>query len=110
MDTQVSNFFYKDWMIHGHTQYPTNLSDSLANNLGLDRLVHGPLIALMLLDIAAANVPPGRSIASFSYRARHPVIVNRLLTFSGSWSSSGGQVWASNEAGRVCMTAELVLR
>lgn len=77
-----------------------------------DRLVHGPLTALLLLELASSNLPKGRRIASFSYRAKHPVIVNRPLSLSGAWSDkrTEGKLWATNEAGLVCMVADVHLQ
>lgn len=78
----------------------------------LDRLVHGPLTALLLLELTSSNVPKGRRIVSFSYRAKHPVIVNRPLALKGVWLAGGtrGKVWAANETGVVCMLADVHLQ
>ncbi|KAF8322672.1 hypothetical protein DL93DRAFT_2071578, partial [Clavulina sp. PMI_390] len=66
----------------------------------------------MLLDIASANLPASKTVATFRYRARYPVIVNRWLTFAGNWGDQGGdntngEAWATDEDGRVCMSAEI---
>lgn len=81
------------------------------NFSSIDRVVHGPLTALMLLDLASINAPPNKYISYFAYRARRPVIVNRSLNLSGSWGSgvSDAMCIAKNNFGEVCMTAEVKL-
>ena len=68
-----------------------------------ERLVHGPLTALMLLETLAYHHPEVH-MKSFEYRALNPVIVNRELTFHGSKSGSNEiALWVQDEAGVVGM-------
>ncbi|KAF9497829.1 hypothetical protein BDN71DRAFT_534406 [Pleurotus eryngii] len=69
-----------------------------------ERLVHGPLTALMLLD-ATTFCDQGSQIKSFEYRATNPLIVNRELTFHGSWvQDKQVKVWCVDDEGVVGMT------
>ncbi|GLB34915.1 putative 3-hydroxyacyl-[acyl-carrier-protein] dehydratase activity [Lyophyllum shimeji] len=52
-----------------------------------ERLVHGPLTALMLLETAVFH-NPGLQLKSFEYRARNPIIVNRASTIHGVWNDN----------------------
>lgn len=74
-----------------------------------DLLVHGPLIAILLLDLAARNAS-GRRISSFSFRALEPVFVNSTLTLCGNPSDDGSSATlaAYRNDGALAMTAEIV--
>src|SRR5260221_435201 len=52
-----------------------------------ERLVHGPLTALMLLETLVYHHPEVQ-MKSFEYRALNPVVVDHELTFHGSKSGS----------------------
>jgi hypothetical protein len=67
-----------------------------------ERLVHGPLTALMLLETLAYHHPEVQ-MKSFEYRALNPIIVNHKLTFHGSKSGSNVVLWVQDEAGVVGM-------
>ena len=68
-----------------------------------ERLVHGPLTALMLLETLAYHRPEVQ-MKRFEYRALNPVVVNRELTFHGSESGSNEFVlWVQDENGVVGM-------
>lgn len=68
-----------------------------------ERLVHGPLTALMLLETLAYYYPEVQ-MKRFEYRALNPVVVNRELTFYGSKSGLNKIVlWVQDEAGVVGM-------
>ncbi|KAG8714582.1 hypothetical protein FRC11_007908 [Ceratobasidium sp. 423] len=51
-----------------------------------DRLVHGPMTALLLLRFAHFKMPSENHIAAFKYRATHPLVVNRPLTLNLAWT------------------------
>ncbi|KAJ7497941.1 hypothetical protein B0H11DRAFT_2155616 [Mycena galericulata] len=69
-----------------------------------ERLVHGPLTALMFLETTMLQKPKAR-LAHFEYRARNPIIVNRPLTIAGVWTSEHTiTLWCVNDAGVVGMT------
>ncbi|EIW85149.1 hypothetical protein CONPUDRAFT_117715 [Coniophora puteana RWD-64-598 SS2] len=69
-----------------------------------ERLVHGPLTALMLLEVANFH-NPAREPEFFEYRARNPVIVDRPMTFYGAWTSQSRlDLWCADDDGTVGMT------
>ncbi|KAL0955748.1 hypothetical protein HGRIS_001963 [Hohenbuehelia grisea] len=69
-----------------------------------ERLVHGPLTALMLLD-TVMFYNPVTYIKSFEYRATNPLIVNRRLDFHGAWvEEKVAKLWCVDEEGVVGMT------
>ncbi|KAJ7285786.1 hypothetical protein C8J57DRAFT_1168486 [Mycena rebaudengoi] len=84
----------KDWALHrGYSE----------------RLVHGPLTALMLLETTIFHNPTAK-IAHFEYRARNPILVNEPLTFNGVWKDDHTiMVWCANDAGVVGMTGTVQL-
>lgn len=71
-----------------------------------ERLVHGPLTALMLLE-SVHNQNPELRVQTFSYQARNPMTVNRTHTISGKWTDSSQKevnLWCVDEDGIVGMT------
>lgn len=67
-------------------------------------VVHGPIQATLLLNIAAqlGGAPPRQ----FSYRGQTPVIAGKPLTVIGARDSEGGlSCWTQAEDGTVCMQA-----
>lgn len=89
-------------LISFHSLFPF-----LFSPLALDCLVNGPLTALLLLDVLSLNLAPTQTIASFEYRATHPLVVERPLSLNGAWEKNGTEVrlWALDDEGRVGMTA-----
>ncbi|KAF7976710.1 hypothetical protein HWV62_5877 [Athelia sp. TMB] len=74
-----------------------------------ERLVHGPLTALLLLETTALHHPTVK-FAAFAYRARNPVVVDRALTIRGAWHSpTEAQLWTVDDAGVVGMTGTIEL-
>jgi len=72
-----------------------------------ERLVHGPLTALMLLEVANFHNPTLQP-EFFEYRARNPVIVNRPMTFYGAWTSQSRlDLWCMDADGSVGMTGHI---
>ncbi|KAJ7046825.1 hypothetical protein C8F04DRAFT_211125 [Mycena alexandri] len=75
-----------------------------------ERLVHGPLTALMLLEVTKFHKPTAQ-LTYFEYRARNPVIVDEPMTINGAWvDEHTATVWCVNEAGVVGMTGTIKLR
>ncbi|KZT70166.1 hypothetical protein DAEQUDRAFT_709097 [Daedalea quercina L-15889] len=62
-----------------------------------ERLVHGPLTALMLLE-AFSLYSPNAKLKSFEYRAVNPLVVNRYVVIHGKEDKHRGvvQVWAED--------------
>lgn len=71
-------------------------------------VVHGPLLAILLLDLAARNAP-ARRVAEFSFRARAPVFVDTAISLRGEPGTEGTSVLltAYRHDGVTAMTAEL---
>ena len=68
-------------------------------------LVHGPLTATMLLDLARRNLPD-REITGFDVRASGPLFDNAPFTIHGKLDDSGTQaeLWAVNNEGELSMS------
>ena len=62
-------------------------------------VVHGPLIALMLLEAM-----PARPISRFSFRALKPAFAGETITAQGRLVDDGAELWATN-GGAVLMKA-----
>ena len=76
-------------------------------SLFAERLVHGPLMALMLLEVLQFH-NPGLQLQGFEYRARNPVIVNRNSTIYGALTSANKAVmWCADDDGVVGMTGNV---
>ncbi len=71
-------------------------------------VVHGPLTALLLLDLVRRHEPE-RALASFSYRASRPLFVDRPLALNGLPGLDGAAVhlWAEDDAGVTAMAADV---
>ncbi|KAL0946847.1 hypothetical protein HGRIS_013015 [Hohenbuehelia grisea] len=69
-----------------------------------ERLVHGPLTALMLLEALVYHNPTA-TIKAFDYRARNPLMVNNPLTIYGAWKDQANvKLWCVDQNGTVGMT------
>ncbi|PWN51656.1 hypothetical protein IE53DRAFT_328113 [Violaceomyces palustris] len=76
-----------------------------------DCLVHGPLTATLLLNLAS-TARPNYAVQSFEYRALNPLLVDRPFSLNLKWSSDDGldaRLWATDEHGVVCMSASATL-
>ncbi|TDL24774.1 hypothetical protein BD410DRAFT_785482 [Rickenella mellea] len=73
-----------------------------------ERLVHGPLTALMLLEGTVKNFPNVR-FSNFEYRAQNPMIVGRRQTIHGAFEDGkkSATVWAADDDGVVGMTGKV---
>lgn len=76
-------------------------------------VVHGPLLALLLLDLARriqeAGELPQRPFARFRYRASAPLFAPATLALAGCPRAGGALLWAAGDDGAAAMTAELEL-
>ena len=70
-------------------------------------IVHGPLIATLLLDLIRRELPAAR-VAGFRFRARSTLFVPHPFTVNGrpAAGGSGAVLWAADHAGRLAMDAE----
>ncbi|HEY2256697.1 MAG TPA: acyl-CoA dehydrogenase [Variovorax sp.] len=73
-------------------------------------VVHGPLIATLLLE-AAQQHNPGRAVRSYRFKAVRPLTCDRLLRVRGRAAEAEGSVslWAEDEQGALLMQAQAVL-
>jgi 3-methylfumaryl-CoA hydratase len=65
-------------------------------------VVHGPLVATLLLDLYARQ---GAPLTRFRYKAKSPLFLPHPFTVSGKASDSGARLWASNHARELAMEA-----
>jgi 3-methylfumaryl-CoA hydratase len=68
-------------------------------------IVHGPLIATLLLELAAEAT--GKFPSSFAFRARRPVFDGTVLTTHAAPAGTGLRLWATDQAGALAMEAEV---
>lgn len=73
-------------------------------------VVHGPLIATLMLELLHRFLP-GERIRSFAYRAVSPLFQIEPFQVCGRRGATAGEVslWAQTEAGRVAMLATATL-
>ncbi len=70
-------------------------------------VVHGPLIATLLLEAAQLH-NPGRRVVSFEFRAVRPLVCHQLLRLRGHVADADGRLmlWAEDAQGWLLMQAE----
>jgi 3-methylfumaryl-CoA hydratase len=68
-------------------------------------IVHGPLIATLLMDLCRQKAPDER-IVYFDYRARGPIFDLGPFTINGSPKDRGADLWALDQQKNLAMTAE----
>ncbi|WP_419950403.1 FAS1-like dehydratase domain-containing protein [Candidatus Palauibacter sp.] len=73
-----------------------------------DLVVHGPLTALLLADLATRRT--GRSLRALSYRARRPMFVDRPITLEGRQDGRSVELRARDATGALSMAAEATLQ
>lgn len=73
-------------------------------------IVHGPLTATVLAQLAHSHPPPKgpSALARFTYRATSPLIVDRPVRLSGVWDPEGrsARLTAEDDDGKLAMTAQ----
>ena len=75
---------------------------------GYDSLVvHGPLTATLLADLAAAELGP---LATFSFRAMSALFDTAPFTIAGTRDGDVAHLWAANSAGALAMEADATRR
>lgn len=67
-------------------------------------VVHGPLIATMLLDLVQAR-RPGTVIREFAFRALRPTFGRARLSLAGRTSGTGAELWSIDPEGFIGMKA-----
>lgn len=75
-----------------------------------DLVVHGPLIATLLMDLVCRN-RPGASVLDFAFKAIRPSFLGNTLTLCGRLSPDGktAELWAKDHEGWLTMSARATL-
>ncbi|MDE2663116.1 MAG: MaoC family dehydratase N-terminal domain-containing protein [Gemmatimonadota bacterium] len=72
-----------------------------------DLVVHGPLTALLLADLAVRR--SGRPLRTLSFRARRPMFVDRTIALQGRREGDRADLRALDETGALAMSAQATL-
>jgi 3-methylfumaryl-CoA hydratase len=72
-------------------------------------VVHGPLQAMLLLDLYQRQ-HPNASIARFTCRALRPLFEGAAFTLKGRETEDGAALWTEDADGWVCMEASVGIR
>ncbi|MEU6371667.1 MaoC family dehydratase N-terminal domain-containing protein [Streptomyces sp. NPDC046909] len=78
-----------------------------------DLVIHGPLLATLLLDLAAEQALPlgsFSSVSSFRYKARSPLFLPDAFTVNGRRDGRRTTLWAASPDRRPAMEAEALDR
>jgi 3-methylfumaryl-CoA hydratase len=68
-------------------------------------VVHGPLLATLLLELAGAQLPRAR-LAAFRFRALRPTFDDAPFTLCGRRDGELLSLWSQDSQGLLCMSAE----
>ncbi len=101
-------FRYSALTFNGHRiHYDRDHATRVEGYPGL--VVHGPLIAALLLDLVRREMPDAR-IAQFDFKAASPLFDTDPFTVCGKRETDGSlALWARNPLGQLAMTARAVL-
>jgi 3-methylfumaryl-CoA hydratase len=107
---EVLLFRYSALTFNGHRiHYDQPYATTVEGYPGL--VVHGPLIATLLLDLLHREVPAAQ-VAGFRFRALRPTIAGRPMRVNGAPQADGRsvQLWAQDHEGWLTMDATVTLR
>jgi 3-methylfumaryl-CoA hydratase len=100
-------FRYSALTFNGHRiHYDQPYATGVEGYPGL--VVHGPLIATLLMELVRANA--AAPLATFSFQARAPLFDTEAFTVNGSPDASQLRLWAAGADGRLAMTASAELK
>ncbi|WP_246797605.1 FAS1-like dehydratase domain-containing protein [Burkholderia perseverans] len=105
MPTEAMLFRYSALTFNGHRiHYDRDYARQVEGYP--DLVVHGPLVATLLLD-AAARFAPGMRVAEYVYQAVHPSFAGHPLALCGRRADDGCafDLWAHDHEGRLTMSA-----
>ncbi|MGU7784370.1 acyl-CoA dehydrogenase [Burkholderia sp. PU8-34] len=73
-----------------------------------DLVVHGPLIATLLLDLVARSLP-GAVVRDYTYKAVRPTFLGHPFTLCGRLADDGrtAELWAKDHEGWLTMSAQV---
>ena len=103
-------FRYSALTFNGHRiHYDQPYATAVEGYAGL--VVHGPLIATLLLDLLHRHAPTAQ-VASFRFKALRPTIAGRPMRVNGAPQADGKSVrlWAQDHEGWLTMDATVTLR
>jgi 3-methylfumaryl-CoA hydratase len=102
-------FRYSALTFNGHRiHYDRSYVTEVEGYPGL--IVHGPLIATLLVDLLRINLPQAR-LTRFDFRAVGPLFDIEPFTVCGKPAADGksAQLWAQNQRGELAMQADATL-
>jgi 3-methylfumaryl-CoA hydratase len=101
-------FRYSALTFNGHRiHYDRSYATEVEGYPGL--IVHGPLIATLLVDLVRRE-PPGAQIRSFAFKAASPLFDIHPFSVCGKRGDDGHvDLWARNHAGQLAMHARAEL-
>jgi 3-methylfumaryl-CoA hydratase len=101
-------FRYSALTFNGHRiHYDRDYCRAVEGYPGL--IVHGPLVATLLMDLFLRNCP-GAGVSGFSFRARRPLFDIHPFEIGGHPVPGGARLWAADHQGDLAMSAELRVR
>lgn len=106
----VQMFRYSAVTFNGHRiHYDRDYARDVEGYPGL--VVHGPLIATLLLEFLQAQVAPGRAVERFEFRAVRPTFDIAPFALHAAPPAADGSVslWSTNNVGAVGMQATAVV-
>jgi 3-methylfumaryl-CoA hydratase len=104
---EVLLFRYSALIFNGHRiHYDRRYVTEVERYPGL--IVHGPLIATLLMELLREKMP-GARIATFEFRAVHPLFDGRPFFACGEPQGKSIQLWARNHEGALCMQANATI-
>lgn len=104
-------FRYSAATFNGHRiHYDRDYATSVEGYPGL--VVHGPLLACLLIDHLERTVAQGATVERFSFRARRPTFDIAPFALHADAPDQDGKValWSTNNLGEVGLDAQAVLR
>jgi 3-methylfumaryl-CoA hydratase len=105
----VALFRYSAATFNGHRiHYDADYCRQVEGYPGL--VVHGPLLATLLLHLVQTQVAPGRALASFEFRALKPTFDLSGFHLHCSAEGDGLAVWTTNNVGQVGVDGRVTLR
>ncbi len=107
----VQMFRYSAATFNGHRiHYDRDYARDIEGYPGL--VVHGPLIATLLLEFLQAKVAPGRQVERFEFRALRPTFDISPFALHAAAPAADGSValWSTNNVGAVAMQATAAIR
>ncbi|MBK0399279.1 MaoC family dehydratase N-terminal domain-containing protein [Limibaculum sp. M0105] len=104
----VELFRYSALTFNGHRiHYDLRHATETEGYPGL--VVHGPLLATLLLDLAGDMAGGAHRIRRFDFRALAPVFAGETFTACGREAPEGADLWIRGNDGRLTMTASVDL-